>query len=400
MFRRVASAYNPENVPAIEGSPTMSTITIGNPTATPVANPALPVTASPAASGRLVSLDAYRGFIMLLLVSGGLGLGVLENYPGWEWLAHQFDHVAWEGCTFWDLVQPAFTFMVGVAMPLATRRRLALGATSAQVFQHVLWRAFLLVLLSNLFSNWGRDGALRLQFINVLAQIAFGYVLCFLITRLAFVRQVLVAVAIMTGYTLLYVALPGPGGPWSQTGNIGAVLDLAVLGYNYSGGYTTLNFVGNALTILFGCWAGAWLLRDASHARKLQVLAAAAVAAFLLGLSLAPFIPMVKRLWTLSFTFFSTGWVVLMLMAFYWAIEVKQWKRWAFVFVVLGMNSIFAYSLGQIGLKGWLDRGLAPFTGRFAFLGELGVIPHQLLVLACLWYVCYWLYQRKIFFKI
>src|SRR5262245_21401104 len=93
-------------------------------------------------TGRLVSLDAYRGFIMLLLVSNGFGLGVLEHHPGWSWLARQVDHAAWEGCTFWDLIQPAFTFMVGVAMPFAFARRLAQGGNTFSVFKHVLWRAF------------------------------------------------------------------------------------------------------------------------------------------------------------------------------------------------------------------------------------------------------------------
>src|SRR5258706_4067574 len=101
-------------------------------------------------SVRLTSLDAFRGFIMLLLVSNGFGLGVLEHYPNWAWLAKQVDHAAWEGCTFWDLIQPAFTFMVGVAMPLAVARRFEQGATTAGGFKHVLWRAFLLIILSNL----------------------------------------------------------------------------------------------------------------------------------------------------------------------------------------------------------------------------------------------------------
>ena len=89
-----------------------------------------------------------------------------------------------------------------------------------------------------------------------------------------------------------------------------------------------------------------------------------------------------------------------MLMAFYWLIEVKQVKRWTFPFLVLGMNSIFIYSLGQIGIKGWLNRGLQSFTGNFQFLGDFGAIPQQVLVLSLLWYVCYWLYKRQIFFKI
>ena len=350
--------------------------------------------------GRFASLDAYRGFIMLLLVSEGFGFGALKNHPSWAWLAAQFDHTAWEGCTFWDLIQPAFTFMVGVAMPFAFARRMEQGAAMSEVFRHVLRRAFLLVVLSNIYSNWGPYRGLKLQFINVLCQIAFGYVLCFLITRMEFRRQVAAAIALVAGYWALFILFPGPDGPWSQAGNIGAVIDLKVLGYNYSGYYTTINFIGNAVTILFGCWAGALLRTNRLHADKLKLLAVCAAAGFALGLALQPFNPMVKRLWTASFTFFSAGWVIVMLMVFYWLIEVRQIKRWAFPFLVLGTNSLFIYSLGQIGIKGWLNRGLQGFTNNFKFMGDFGAIPQQVLVLALLWYVCYWLYRRQIFFKI
>src|SRR5260370_30102057 len=117
------------------------------------------------AGGRLVSLDAYRGFIMLLLASSGFGLAVLEHYPKWAWLAAQVDHAPWEGCTFWDLIQPAFTFMVGVAMPFALARRMAEGAKTLGLFKHVLWRALLLIVLSNIYSNWGSRTGLKVQFI-------------------------------------------------------------------------------------------------------------------------------------------------------------------------------------------------------------------------------------------
>lgn len=353
------------------------------------------------AGGRLVSLDAYRGFIMLLLVSGGFGFSSLAEYPNWEWLAHQVEHVAWEGCTFWDLIQPAFTFMVGMAMPFAIARRKRDGASQMQIFGHVAWRAFVLVALSNLYSNWGAaPGQLKLQFINVLCQIAFGYLICYLILQLEFRVQALVAFLMLAGYWALFVAFPGPEGPWSKTGNVGAVIDQWLLGYNYSGYYTTINFIGNAITILFGCWAGLLLRTGRTHAGKLQVLALAALACFALGLALEPFNPMVKRLWTASFTLFSTGWVLTMLMAFYWVIEVRGIKRWAFPFLVLGMNSLFVYSLGQVEISGWLSRGLAGFTQRFEALGPAGAIPHQALVLLGLWGICYWLYRRQIFFKI
>jgi len=351
-------------------------------------------------SARLISLDAYRGFIMLILASSGFGLAVLKNYPNWAWLANQFDHVAWEGCTFWDLIQPAFTFMVGVAMPLAFARRLAEGAANAQLFKHVLWRAFLLIVLSNIFSNWGSTYPLKFQLINVLCQIAIGYVLCFLITRLPFKQQVVTAAGILAGYWAVYLIFPSPKGPFSQYGNVGAVLDLNILGYNYSGYYVTLNAIGNAMTILFGCWTGMLLQTKRTHAEKLKILCASAAAAFALGLALQLINPMIKRLWTVSFTFFSAGWVIAMLIAFYWIVEVKGHRKWAFPLTVVGMNSIFIYSLGQIGLKGWLDRGLTAFTGKFSALGDLGIIPHQMVVLACMWYACYWLYQRKIFIKL
>lgn len=357
----------------------------------------------PAGTGstRLLSLDAYRGFIMLLLVSGGFGFGALRQIDGWEWLAGQVDHARWNGCTFWDLIQPAFTFMVGMAMPFSLAKRVSSGDSQLRVYGHVAWRALMLIVLSNVYSNWGEEpGRLRIQFINVLCQIAFGYLLCALILRLRFVHQTVVAVAMLAGYWAIFVLFPGPDGPWSQDGNIGAVIDMAFLGYNYSGHYTTINFVGNAVTILFGCWAGMLVRSGRTHASVLRILGSCAAAGLALGLTLEPLNPMVKRLWTASFTLYSAGWVILMLIAFYWVIEVRQLKRWTLPFLVLGMNSLFVYSLWQVGISGWMDRGIAGFTARFASLGPWGAIPQHLLVLAGLWYLCYWLYQRRIFFKL
>jgi heparan-alpha-glucosaminide N-acetyltransferase len=365
----------------------------------PVAAPAAPVEAVAKQLGRYISIDAYRGFIMILLVSHGFGLAVLANYPGWAWLSRQVDHAAWEGCTLWDLIQPGFTFIVGAAMPFAFARRRAQGAGFPTIFRHVAWRAFMLIVLSNILSNFNRSGGLVLQFINVLCQIAFGYLICSLILQLRFRRQVLVAALMLAGYWGLFALFPGPDGAFSKTGNIGAVIDSAVLGYNYSGYYTTINFIGNAVTILFGCWAGLLLQTSRSHAYKLKVLLMAAAAGFVLGLLLEPFNPMVKRLWTPSFAFFSAGWVILGLAFFYWMIEIRDSRKWAFPMIVVGMNSIAIYSFSQV-LRGWLSRGLGHFTGNFAFLGDLGAIPHNIVVLCVMWYACYWLYQRRIFFKI
>lgn len=351
-----------------------------------------------AADKRLLSLDAYRGLIMFTLISHGMGLSVLKNYPGWEWLARQVDHVEWTGCVFWDLIQPAFTFMVGMAMPLALERRRAEGASFAGIFKHVAWRAFALIALSNILSNWG-SAQPKLQLINVLSQIAFGYLLCFFILQLKFAWQCAACVAMLALHWGLFVAFPGPEGPFSKSGNIGAVIDLAVLGYNYSGFYTTLNFLGNAVTILFGCWCGLLVTGSLKPGQKLRILAAAAVTGWLVGLALEPVNPMVKRLWTASFALYSAGWVIAILALLYWLIEIRNIRRWTFPFLILGMNSIFIYSFSQV-LYGWLDRGLAAFSSRFSVIGPLGAIPQALLVFSAMWYLCYWLYQRKIFFKL
>jgi predicted acyltransferase len=351
------------------------------------------------APARLVSLDAYRGFIMLLLISNGFGFSSLAAYPKLAWLAGQVDHADWRGCTFWDLIQPAFTFMVGMAMPLSIGRRMAQGAKSGDLLRHVVWRAFFLILLSNILSNFDSDSGPRLQLINVLCQVAFGYLICFAVMQLRFRWQVAAAGALMIGYWALFAAFPGPDGPFSQTGNIGQAIDKAVLGYNYLGYYTTINFIGNSITIIFGMWAGTLIRLDLSHFYRIRILAGSAAVALVLGLALQPFNPMVKRLWTASFTFYSVGWVLAMLLCFYWIIEVKSRRKWAFPFIVLGMNSIFIYSFSQV-LHGWLQHGIGVFTRNFNFLGPAGAIPLNLLTLAALWYMCYWLYRRSIFFKI
>jgi len=351
----------------------------------------------PLSAGRLLSLDAYRGLIMFILVSNGLGISALAAYPQWKWLADQFEHSEWTGITFWDLIQPAFTFMVGVAMPFALERRRRDGATPGALFGHVCWRALVLIALSNLFSNFG-ENRLQLQLINVLSQLAFGYVICFLILRLQPAWQVASGVLLLAVQWALFVVFPGPQGAFSPAGNIGQVIDRAVLGYTYQGYYVTINFIGNAVVILFGCWTGLLLRERRPPAFTLKALCAAAVAAGLIGLALSPFNPVVKRLWTASFSFLGAAWVIAAMAALYWVIDVRGRKRWTFPFVVLGMNSIFVYGFWQL-LGGWLDRGLVTFTRRFGFLGAAGEIPHRLVVLGVMWGLCYWLYRRRIFLK-
>ena len=349
----------------------------------------------PAKPERLVSLDAFRGFIMMTLAAGGFGFATLADTPGWGWLAAQFRHVSWEGMVYWDLIQPAFMFMVGLAMPYSVAHRQ--GQPASVMFWHVLWRAFVLIVLSQVLISIGR-GSLSFQLINVLAQIGLAYLMCYAIMQLPFRRQAMAAGGVLAFHWALFALFPGPEGAFSKEGNIGAVID-GFLGLHYSGYYVTINFISSGVTMLFGVWAGYLMRAQHPHAYRMKVLAGAIAGCFIAGWALTLFNPMVKRIWTASFTFASGGCVLAILLGFYWLVEVKGYRKLAFPLVVVGTNSIFVYCVHQVQ-QGWLDRAVGVFTGKYEFPGAGGPIAQNLTVFLVIWYLCYWLYQRRIFLRI
>jgi predicted acyltransferase len=159
----------------------------------------------------LLALDAYRGFIMIALAASGFGFARLKGHPVWGVVAHQFDHVDWEGGVFWDMIQPAFMFMVGVAMPFALARRMERGATFAQNLKHVAARSLRLLVLSQILISVS-DGKLQFQLINVLCQIAFTYFLCFLIMQLEWRWQAVAAALLLAAHWTLFLLFPGRTG--------------------------------------------------------------------------------------------------------------------------------------------------------------------------------------------
>ena len=338
-----------------------------------------------------MALDAFRGFVMVVLVSNGFGLPALANHPTYAWIARQFNHVAWEGAVFWDLIMPAFLFVAGAAMPFALAKR-------ERPFGHVAARSIRLLLLSQILICISGN-KLQFQIVNVLAQLALTYFCTYLILRLRFGAQVVTAVLLLAGHSALFYLFPGPDGPFSKMGNIGAVIDRWWLGGNYSGYYTTLNFLSSIPSTLFGAWAARLIMSPRNVAEKLKILAGSTLVAFASGLALTVWVPCVKRLWTASFAVYSTGWVLVMLIVFFWVFDMRGWRKPAFPLVVVGMNSIFIYSINQV-LQGWINRSLAVFTGKFEWLGTPAPIFQSLAVLLVMWYLCYWLYQRKIFLKL
>ena len=369
----------------------------------PVSSPALrPRPEESSAAGRLLALDAYRGLIMLTLLAGGV-FHSLKGHPTWNWLYVQNEHVAWEGCVYWDLIQPSFMFMVGVAMPFALARRAALGDAWGRRFRHVLVRAFNLVLLGVLLDNFGAQ-AWSIGFMRVLQQIAFGYVVAFFVVGRGAWTQALTAAAILVGYTALWAFNPwnGPGGPWAQGyENIGGAFDRWLLGRNYSGYYVGMNAIPSSATIIFGVMAGQFLMGRRPPRQTALALLTAGVGGIALGLAASPWVPLIKRIWTPSFAVYAAGWTTLMLLAFYLVIEVAGWKAWSLPLVVVGMNSIAAYVLGN-AFGGWFRSLSGAWVGWLK--GPLGdawfpVFQH-LLFAGAAWAVLYWLYRRRIFFKV
>jgi predicted acyltransferase len=361
----------------------------------PAAAPAVPRTTQ-----RYLALDAFRGFIMLVLVSGGFGLAQLaERRPAFTGIANQFEHMPWEWIAFWDLIQPAFMFMVGVAMPFALARRMEQGATPRQLFGHVAVRSLRLILMSQILMSIAR-GQLHFQLINVLAQIGITYFLCYLIMQLKMRWQVVIAATILIGHWMLFVAFPGTEGPFlSKTTNVGAVIDTWVFGHPNPDNWVNINFLTSTVTTLFGVWTGRMLQSRRSHGEKMRMLAVASVVCLVAGYASHPWNPIIKRICTTSFTLYSAGWIFLMLLAFYWCVEVKGYRRWTFPLLVVGANSIFIYSLEEV-LRGWINRAVGVFTFHFTWLGDFAPVAQACTVLLVMWGMCYWLYRHKIFFKL
>lgn len=385
---------------------------------------------------RLVSLDAYRGFVMLLMISAGLGIPKMA--PGfkesavWQALAYQTDHAAWRGCTLWDLIQPSFMFIVGVAVPYSVASRRAREARFGRLFGQALWRALALVALGLFLASTGRQTT-NFSFAIVLAQIGLGYPLLWLLAWTRPRTQALAAAAILAGCWAAFACYPLPpvgfdfqavgvpaGWPllqgfeahWQKNVNVAAAFDGWFLNlfpqekrfvFN-AGGYQTLNFVPSLATMIIGLLAGGLFRSERSGRQKCAWLVAAGVAALALGTAwdVSGFCPIVKRIWTPSFAIFSAGWALLLLALFYAVIDLAGHRRWAFPLVVAGMNSIALYCMSQL-LKPWLRERLKLHLGAgvFDLFGaRYAPMVEASFILLLLWLAAWWMYRRKMFLRI
>ena len=347
---------------------------------------------------RFLPLDAYRGLIMILLVSDGLGFNLLPDKPLYRAIANQFEHKPWGGAVFYDLIMPAFLFMVGVAMPFAIGRRFDRGESPGRVFHHVWVRCLRLVIISEIVVSIAEHHA-QIQFHNVLTQVAITYFICFFLMQLRFWQQALAAFLLLAGHSALYLLFPGPDGAFAQVTNVGARIDRAIMGFNYVWPCVNINFLSEIPGVLFGIWTGNLLRSNRPRAEQLRRLAFGMVAAFATGLLLSPIVPINKWLWIASYTLYTTGWVILGLLGFILLTEYAGIRKPMFPLIVVSMNSLFVYCVDML-LRGWINQSLTIFTGGFKFIGTFAPVAQSFSVLMVIWLVAYWMYRKGLFVKV
>ena len=370
-------------------------------------------TLSNVSSERLLSLDFFRGITMFLLVAEGTELwSVLVQEPVagtfLESFFRQFHHHEWNGLHFWDLIQPFFMFIVGVAMPFSYQKRLKHGASHKQITRHIVQRSVLLLAF-----GVGLHCVYRQKLVwelwNVLSQLSVTILIAYFLMRFKWTTQLVVSIGLLLLTELMYRLFPldGYNQPFVKDHNFGSWMDMILMGkINNGGGWVAINCIPTAAHTIWGVVAGQWLQSKTDWKSKLKKLivigAAFLVAGYLLDwLSKTPII---KRISTSSFVLASGGWALLALAFCYWLIDVRQKKNWIFPFVVVGTNPIFIYLFfNTVGYQ-WFNGFVAIFThGMLAWFRT----PHFLVglltsftILALEWYMLYYLYRKRIFFRI
>jgi predicted acyltransferase len=398
-----------------------------------------PNPATSPAPARLTSVDAYRGFVMFLMMAEVLKLrSVASALPGsgvWQFLAWHQAHAQWIGCSLHDLIQPSFSFLVGVALPFSIANRMARGESRGRLTLHALWRALLLILLGVFLRSTARN-VTHWTFEDTLAQIGLGYGFLYALGWCSVRAQWIAFTAVIVGYWAAFAAWPLPGpdfdyakvgatgdwlathgltgfaAHWQKNSNLAWAFDTWWLNlffrekpflFNH-GGYATLNFIPTLGTMILGLIAGGVLRRDIPAVAKIRWFAMAGTAGIVAGTLLGwlGVCPVVKPIWTPSWVLYSGGWCFLLLGLFYFVMDARGKRRWAFPLIVVGMNSIAAYLIAHL-FEGFIHKNLVTHLGNKLFLA-LGPPYRPLLegtaVLLVMWLMLWWMQRRKIFLKI
>lgn len=359
---------------------------------------------------RIHSVDFFRGLTMFLLIGESTELySHFQSVQGsriMEFLGTQFSHHEWNGLHFWDLIQPFFMFIVGVAIPFAVANRKKKGDSDKQILMHALKRSALL-----LFFGWAlycmEPGKIVFRLQNVLAQLSVTYLVAFLIMKRSFSFQLILTLVILliTDLAYRYFPVEGFNHPWVPYENLGAWANNKIEGVDKASIWASINAFPTIAHTVWGVLFGQLLKSDRTVKNKIQIMIIAGLSGLLIGysLDLLHITPIIKKIATSSFVFASGGWSILALAFCYWLIDVKKiFTKGSRFFIIVGMNSIFIYIFFSVGGAEVVRRFFSPFANTFfSWSGEItAAIIASLAAWAAQWYLCYWLFKNKIFIKI
>lgn len=344
-----------------------------------------PVQATP--TQRIGSIDAYRGVVMFLLMAESLRLRqVSANFPEsalWKFLAYHQTHVDWIGCSLHDMIQPSFSFLVGVSLPFSLAARRSKGSSTGNIVLHALWRSFLLVALGIFLRSVGRNRT-NFTFEDTLSQIGLGYMGLFALAFYSRKIQWITCAAILVGYWALFAVwplpapdfkyanvgvasadapqlLPGFQAHWNMNSNPAWAFDVWFLNLfprekpftHNGGGYSTISFIPTLATMILGLIAGG-MMKDGKNPWKtglIFIVLGAALTGAGYALGEAGICPVVKKIWTPSWVLFSGGLCFAALGAFVWICDAARLSPLFWPIRIIGANCIFVYVVIH-----WWDR--------------------------------------------
>ena len=361
-------------------------------------------------SKRLVSLDALRGFDMLIIMGlSSLIMAICEAIPGGtdSLLYINMDHAWWDGMTFMDTIFPLFLFIAGISFPFSYAKQVSSGRSKGQVYKKIFKRGIILILLGIVVNGFFRLNFGHIRIYSVLGRIGIAWMFAAIIyINCNLKARAIISAVLLLGYWALVALVPAPdstAGPLTQDGNIVGYVDRVLgIGVLYRGNFDPEGLLSNIpaiVTALLGMFTGDFIRSDKfSENRKVGYMFAAS--AVLLGLALLwnTVLPVNKNLWSSSFVLACGSYSLAIFALFYWIIDVRGHKKWAFPFVVVGMNSITIYVGACI-----IDfHGIARFFlgGLSRYLGAWGPVLMAAGTLTVVWLFLYFLYKQKIFLKI
>ncbi len=360
-------------------------------------------------SQRLLSLDFMRGFIMVLLALESTGLYEhlfeVTKGNGLNGFFIQFFHHPWNGLRFWDLIQPGFMFMAGTAMAYSLHKQQQQGMPWGDSFRKILKRCFWLFF-------WGvldyavRPNGLSFELWDVLTQLSFTTLVAFLIFRWISTAQILFCLFLLLLTEALYrfTNIPGFDLPFTDQHNFGNYMDLILMNKINHDGWVAINCIPTAVHTIAGALTGKLLLSGRHNKLRYMILWGFICLAVGYGLDFAGITPVIKRIATSSFTLASLGWCLLGLAFCYWWIDILNHKNYLKLFTIVGMNSLFIYLFFEIVGSRWSNNYISAITNGLMQMTNIPEIVRLIITSLCIfaveWGLCYFLYKKKIFFKL